>query len=198
MQEIPQDVIPEIVDAKTPISGKFKQFPSFVILSLGFAAMFSWVVLFSLGLLINSSYYREALVKKLSAADFFMATITYTPTNIAILAISAAFAGGCASHVAIGEMMKKFGHTNDFSVLELSDSQMYMSENPFNSMLRGLVVYFAFLAGVYVVATDPFSNTTPQQYAKSAGFLSLVSFVVGYDPTVFRALLNLSAKAKIK
>lgn len=198
MSSAPQDASVDSPGTHTADKAGFRPFPAIVILPIGFAAMFFWVVLFSLGLMINSTVYRDALVKKISAADFFMATITYTPTNIALLAIFAAFAGGCASHVAIAEMMKKYGHTQQLSLLEPTDSNMYMSENPFNSMLRGLVVYFAFLAGVYVVATDPFSNTTPQQYAKSAGFLSLVSFVVGYDPTVFRALLNLSAKAKIK
>jgi uncharacterized membrane protein YdcZ (DUF606 family) len=71
-----------------------------------------------------------------------------------------------------------------------------MAENPFGSMMRGLVVYFAYLAGVFIANSAPFSNTTPEQYAQSAGIVSLFSFVVGFDPTVFRSFISISSKIK--
>jgi hypothetical protein len=75
-----------------------------------------------------------------------------------------------------------------------------MNENPFSSMLRGLVVYFAFLAGVFVATPTAFADNSvsPQQYALSAGVVSLFAFVVGYDPTVFRSLLSFAGKIKQK
>jgi len=81
-----------------------------------------------------------------------------------------------------------------------ADSRLYMNENPFGSMMRGLVVYFAFLAGVFVATPTAFADNSvsPQQYALSAGVVSLISFLVGYDPTVFRSLLSIAGKFKQK
>jgi hypothetical protein len=75
-----------------------------------------------------------------------------------------------------------------------------MKENPFGSMLRGLVVYFAFIAGVFVATPTAFADNSvsPQQYALSAGVVSLISFIVGYDPTVFRSFLSIAGKIKQK
>jgi len=75
-----------------------------------------------------------------------------------------------------------------------------MNENPYSSMLRGLVVYFAFLAGVFVATATAFADNpvSPQQYALSVGVVSLIAFIVGYDPTVFRSLLSISGKIKQK
>ena len=88
---------------------------------------------------------------------------------------------------------KKLGVTSDD---DKTDSTIYLNESPFSSMLRGLVVYFAFVAGVYVANADPFSLTTPEQYIKSAGAISLLSFIVGYDPTVFCSLISLGEKLR--
>jgi hypothetical protein len=78
----------------------------------------------------------------------------------------------------------------------MSESEIYMRENPVSSMLRGFVVYIAFLAGVYVGTNAPFADPTQEQYARAAGTTSLLAFIVGYDPTIFRQLISLSSKFK--
>jgi hypothetical protein len=63
-------------------------------------------------------------------------------------------------------------------------------------MLRGFVVYVAFLAGVYVGTDTPFAAPTPKQYARAAGIVSLMALIIGYDPTLFRHLISLTEKLK--
>lgn len=93
----------------------------------------------------------------------------------------------------IAEAEKVFGLDKQ-SNSKKTTSQVYMSESPFSSMLRGIVVFFAFLAGVFVTGSTAFSSPTEQAYTQAAGFVSLLSFIVGYDPTVFRTLISISDK----
>jgi hypothetical protein len=169
----------------------------FTILVLsGVTGILGWITMFSLGLLINSQVYRDSVLRNFNWADFIMSVLTYTPTNIALLCVIAAFSGGCASRMLIAGISKKSGSEIHDPELEKTDSQMYMAENPFGSMMRGLVVYFAYLAGVFIANSAPFAAPTPQQYAQSAGIVSLFSFVVGFDPTVFRSFISISGKIK--
>ena len=67
---------------------------------------------------------------------------------------------------------------------------MYRTESPVASMLRSIVVYFGFMAGILVTTVDPFTATTPEKYIRIAAAVSFFSFIVGYDPTKFSGLLN--------
>ncbi len=158
--------------------------------SIGVAA---WIILFSLGMLIDSSLYRKTLSTDFSLSHFIMTVLTFTPTNIAMLCLVSSFTGGCASLLVISKAEKVFGLDKQ-SNSKKTTSHVYMSESPFSSMLRGIVVFFAFLAGVFVTGSTAFSTPTEQAYTQAAGFVSLLSFVVGYDPTVFRNLISISEK----
>jgi hypothetical protein len=168
------------------------------IIIMGIIGMLGWITMFSLGLLINSKLYRDCILVHVNLKDFLMSVLTFTPTNVAILCIIAAFSGGCASRLVIGDVPKETGVDIQVPDKDKIDSHLYMNENPFSSMLRGLVVYFSFLAGVFVATPNPFAETSPQQYAQAAGVVSLFSFIVGYDPTVFRSLLSFAGKIKQK
>lgn len=150
--------------------------------------------MFSLGLLLNSQPYRDIILNHFDLINFLMSILTFTPTNVAMLSVIAAFSGGCASRLLIAGITKKTIPDIENSEIEKEDSHIYKSENPFSSMLRGLVVYFAFLTGVFIASPNPFGTTTPQQYAQTAGVVSLLSFIVGYDPTTFRSFISLSTR----
>jgi hypothetical protein len=167
-----------------------------ILVFLGIIGIALWVFLFSFGLLINSEVYRTGVLTQFNWGDFIMSVLTYTPTNIAMLSVISAFAGGCASRMLIASVAKKTGLEIHNQEMEKTDSQLYMAENPFGSMLRGLVVYFGYLAGVFIANSAPFTNTTPEQYAQSAGIVSLFAFVVGFDPTVFRSFISVSGRMK--
>ena len=78
----------------------------------------------------------------------------------------------------------------DNSVLEMKP------QSPFISMIRGFVVYVAFLGGMYIGADSPFKDTTAEQYARAAGAVSLFAFIIGFDQTSFRKFLNSGGKLK--
>jgi hypothetical protein len=131
------------------------------------------------------------------------AAILYTPTNAAILCALAGLIGGCASNVVIArEQLKRIdaedpGHDDGggrrdpaYASDLLRRRLAYMSESPFISMLRGFVVYLAFMAGILVVVDDPFKDPTGATYLRYVGTVSLIAFTVGYDPTRFEELVK--------
>ncbi|HEY2726278.1 MAG TPA: hypothetical protein VGI61_03835 [Parafilimonas sp.] len=165
-----------------------------IIAMLGSCGVISWIVLFSLGMLIDSSQYRSTLTTNFTGFKFIMTMLTFTPSNIAILCLVSAFTGGCASLLVITKAQKALGL--DEQITTKSNSRIYMSENPFSSMLRGILVFFAFLAGVFVTSSNALAAPTAQAYTQAAGVVSMLAFLVGYDPTMFRTLINISEKLK--
>ena len=66
----------------------------------------------------------------------------------------------------------------------------FRSENPAASMIRGFLVYLGFVAGIYMATNAPFADVTGDQYARLAGTISFLAFVVGYDPTKFQDFIT--------
>ena len=58
-----------------------------------------------------------------------------------------------------------------------------------SALLRGFFVYLVMISGLLLLDDDPFGSPSPGQYIRLAGFLSLFSFVVSYNPGVFSGLL---------
>lgn len=163
------------------------------IIILGVIAVFAWFLFFGLGLFINSAPYRTELMTHLDIKAFFISLFTYTPTNIAFLCLAAAFCGGCSSNLVLSS---KFQIDRNNNANSENVPSLLKPQNPFNCMIRGFVVYVAFLGGMYVVVNSPFSNTSPEQYARAAGVVSLLSYVVGYDQSNFLNLISMSSKLK--
>jgi hypothetical protein len=164
---------------------------------LGCFGVFAWIVFFSLGMLIDSSQYRNTLSTDFTLHKFIMTMITFTPSNIAILCLVSAFTGGCASLLVITKAKKTLGLDDELNHNK-TNSQIYMSENPFSSMMRGILVFFAFLAGVFITSSNALSAPTAQAYTQAAGVVSMLAFIVGYDPTMFKTLISISEKIKGK
>jgi len=154
-----------------------------------------WIAFFSLGLLVDSEPYRICVTEELDRYSLLVCIFTYTPTNIAVLCLTSAYIGGCASKLVI--------HNIDEVLPEnakqvKTSSRIYMSERPMSAMVRGIVVYFAYIAGVCVANANLFNDPTQSAYIKSAGIISLLSFLVGYDPTLFHSFINVAEKVSIK
>jgi len=166
-----------------------------LIITGGMFGLMAWIVFFSLGMVIDSSQYRTTLTTDFTWFKFLMTLITFTPSNIAILCLASSFTGGCASLLVIRKAQKLLGLT-DQPKSQVTSKIIYMSESPFSSMIRGILVFFAFLAGVFITSSNALSAPTPQAYTQAAGIVSLLAFLVGYDPTMFNSLINLSEKIK--
>ena len=196
---------PPVESANAIIAGNQKQIVNhkrsrrkndhlFIVLA-GIIGVFVWIVFFTLGMLIDSSQYRATLSTNFTWFKFVMTMITFTPSNIAILCLVSAFTGGCSSLLVIKKAQKALG-LDDPATTNKSNSQIFMNESPFSSMLRGILVFFAFLAGVFITSSNALTAPTAQAYTQAAGVVSMLAFLVGYDPTMFRNLINLTEKIK--
>lgn len=193
--------------------------------ALGFGVFVLWLGLFGGGILVDTEPYRQAIspdgaarlsdegrpaatreregrepsppAASPSATQSVTATnkrhllrawlvvlTCFLPLNLAWLCLSASTLG------AVGNLAN------------LSDdgdpSQSPDLTNPYMSaVLRGFFVYLFLMSGLLVLDNAPFSNAGPSQYIRLAGFLSLFSFVVSYQPRLFGSLL-LSAFERIQ
>ena len=120
---------------------------------------------------------------------FFYSVLVYTPTNMALLTLFAGLLGGCVSNIKYSMMTKK-----ERASLKPQEDAI-LSENPLSATMRGFVIYLCMVAGLYVVLDDPFKDSTPGQYARLAGSMSLVAFIVGFDPTRIRVWLRMVDKS---
>jgi hypothetical protein len=134
----------------------------------------------------GSEIYDKAMKTHTSGVwPFFRALICYSPTNMALLTLASAFLGGCVSNAMVASMEEQ-------ELKRLPSRRFaFLSENPLAATMRGFVAYLCLIAGLYVAMDDPFKDTTPAQYARLAGSLSLVAFVVGYDPTRIEGWLRM-------
>lgn len=119
--------------------------------------------------------------KKATATTPFIAALVivllwFLPLNLALICVTAG-ALGC------------FGNRADLSD-DKSPAPSRDDTNPYiSAMLRGLFVYLILISGLLVLDVNPFANPSPGQYIRLAGFLSLFSFVLSYQPRVFRKII---------
>jgi hypothetical protein len=190
---------------------------------LGLVALAGWMMLFAMGLLIETVEYRFLLSPRsvtlqlgregvktlpkemrdyaesmlsptptvpaparppLTAAGFLKAfgisVLCFTPLNLAILTLFAGLAGGCASNIMIISLPIK-----NLKQLRKENPHRYffLQEPPVSAAIRGFVVFMCIIAGLYIAIEDPFKDPTPAQYIRMVGLLSIMAFMVGYDPS---------------
>jgi hypothetical protein len=171
---------------------------------LGMAGFVSWLIVLVMGITVNSFLYREAIQRgALAFSNFVMVGLTYTPTNVAILSILSGLMGGAASNVAASNIRK---HLDEQNIKLEPDSPdyirlLYMRENPLVSALRGFVVYLIFVVSTYISITTESPTTifslggegvtdAPMLYYKFSLTVSLIAFLIGYDPTRLNTLID--------
>lgn len=91
----------------------------FTILS-GILEVLGWFSFFGPGLFIASKPHRDILLQGFQWNAFLFSLITYTPTNVAVLRLLAAFTGGGASRAVITGETAPFMEMGDKEGLENS------------------------------------------------------------------------------
>lgn len=156
----------------------------------GIACLVGWVLLFSVGLFVDTKALRDSLSHKLNLGHLLWACLCFTPTNAALLTCLSGLAGGISSRLTYGKFVE------DPLGLETSqnlttNNLLIRTENPVASMLRSFIVYLIFVAGLAIASPqNPFSEPTLDQYLRFAAMVSVLGFVVGYDPSIFNNLLR--------
>lgn len=164
---------------------------------LTFLVLFLWLMVFVGGILVNSAPYREVISNHSfttlseataesqmpqSKADIYVAWLVvilfYTPTNVAFLSMIAGLLG------ALSRIAKL--HVKDKHEPELPSD---LSNPLISGMLRGIFVYLLVISGVLLINEAPFIAPTQIQYIRLAGFISLLSFLLSYNPSRFRSFL---------
>jgi hypothetical protein len=101
----------------------------------------------------------------------------FLPLNLALV---------CATAGTLGAFGGKANLQDDATPHNSRDES-----NPYVSgLLRGFFVYLFMISGLLLFDDKPFSNPGPGQYIRFAGFLSLFSFVVNYQPYLFTTLIE--------
>jgi hypothetical protein len=150
---------------------------------------------------------------KKSAEAFAYGLFTYTPLNLAVLCFFAGLMGGCTSNVVYLRLREHERPRTETAKTESQETKepaaesaetmrgtaqaerdkvhlFNLGEPPISAAVRSLIVYFAFIAGVFITNDAPFENITASGYIRYAGLISSVAFAVGYDPAMFGELLS--------
>ena len=105
-----------------------------------------------------------------------MVLICFLPINLAWICATASLLGAFGNRANLAE---------DHSGHRARDDT-----NPdLSAVLRGFFVYLFMASGLLLLDDAPFANPAPGQYIRLAGFLSLFSFVVSYQPRLFSVLI---------
>ena len=147
-------------------------------------ALVGWCVLFTAGIVIDSSPYRNALATgaTLSALQklkyWFVVLTTFTLTNVAILCCLISLVGAAGRRLRLGIS------TDD------SDS-LGEDPNPYTAaIISGFVIYLVSISGILVLIEQPFTALSPERYVRLAGLISLLSFLVGFRPRMLARFLG--------
>ena len=149
--------------------------------------LLGWVILLAIGMFIPSQSYRDALVQAQPrfydyAFAWFMALIGYTFTHLAVRSGLASLAGAGARHVeaqlAGGERIANL-------------RALYTS-----AVVRGFFVYLIALSGLMFLAEGLFTNIAKSAdvYIRLAGSMSVLSFMLGFNPEMFARFLERIAR----
>ena len=112
-----------------------------------------------------------------SIVAWLVVLLAYLPLNLAWL---------CATASTLGTFGSRVNLSDDETDSEGSDD----NTSPYvSALLRGFFVYLFMTSGLLLLDETPFSSPTPGQYIRLAGFLSLFSFVISYQPRLFTALV---------
>jgi hypothetical protein len=110
-------------------------------------------------------------------SSWFVVLFLYLPLNLALICV---IAGTLGTFGSIANL-----HADGSNNSPRDYSNPYMS-----GLLRGFFVYLFLISGLFLFDDDPFSNPSPNQYIRLAGFLSLFSFIVNYQPNTFSTLID--------
>lgn len=162
--------------------------------------LIAWLVLFAGGILIDTKPYRYAIspegvwamdgtIDKAAAERYTPPRVVpgrveawvvvlffYLPLNLALICVMAGALGAFGSRANL--------HNDDGHPDSTDDTSPYAS-----AMLRGFFIYLFLTSGLLLLDDNPFDSPSPGQYIRLAGFLSLTSFVVNYQPHVFSQLI---------
>jgi hypothetical protein len=131
-------------------------------ISSGIIVFCFWIILFTIGLVINSTNYRAAVSYGYADfVDWVLAIISFTLSNVILLAFLAGFLGGTCSKIISTE-----GFTLSQETLVERGVDYVLYENPFISAFRGIFLFLAILALQYVSSFSDLGSISASAVSK--------------------------------
>jgi hypothetical protein len=191
-----------------------------VYMGLGLVGIAAWVTVFTLGSSMDSAPYRiamrnyhecgtlefdppRAFVEEVTKVEALSSIFFYwSPTNVGLLCILAAFVGGCTSYnfrfQGMWIRLRNAISQGEGNVPErMLRRYSFMYERPLVSLSRGFFVYLALLATWGLFEEQLFgavsmqgANERMEAYKRMACVISGIGFIVGFDPTRFEELVD--------
>lgn len=123
-----------------------------------------------------------------AATLFFLGIVVflfYTPTNLAMLCALAGLMG------ALGRQARLHPMEIPGSGSKKKDDLPFDRINPYLSgVIRGFFVYMVLISGSMIFFDNPFTNPNAENYARLAGMLSLLSFIMSYNPLIYGSVFR--------
>jgi len=178
---------------------------------IAFIAILCWIVIFLGGILVNSEPYREVIsnyaftavetesvnaVQSDNKPSFFVAllvvVLSYTPSNLVLICMCAGLLG------ALSRIAKL--HIKDKSEEKIPSDNV---DPLMSGILRGLFVYLLAISGLLLVNETPITSPGRAEYVRLAGLLSILNFLLSYNPSRFQSFVaksmdTMQTKMKIK
>ena len=141
----------------------------------------------------------KAVLGKPTLGNLIIYTLSFTPINVAIVAAVSALIGGLVSNLVAANKYAHEWRTHIKPSSEEFHIYMFMTEHPLVAMIRGFVVYLLVLTGAsltnFTSAVDQtkefsFAGSSAPVYLKFCVTVSLLSYLVGYDPSRLKNILS--------
>ena len=142
-----------------------------------------WLAVFLVGTLVGSAPYRTRFASFeggvwATIGNGLLVVLTYTLTNVGLLCVLAG---------VLGVLGRKAVLDCDAEPEEQAGQDAEQSKH--SAVLRGFLVYLAFIAGVLIIGENP-AEQTQAQYVRLAGLISVMGFLVSYQPRIFGRILQ--------
>jgi hypothetical protein len=113
----------------------------------------------------------------------------FLPLNLAVLAAAAGALGALGNKANLEDDPAEPDPRIKRDINENRSRKSQDNSSPVMSgLLRGIFVYLFFVSGLLLFDDKPFSSPGPGQYIRLAGFISLISFLVNYQPHLFTTI----------
>ena len=142
----------------------------------------AWIILTIAGVAVPTKGYIDLMGTESRIAVsqlawvFFVLITCYTFTNIAFLCCLSAIIGAVGRSARIDDA--RSSAETDFRTLCIA------------AIIRGFFMYILIVSGTLILADQKFDDISIKQYLQLAGLVSLLSFAVGYDPSLFGRLFH--------
>jgi len=180
---------------------------------VAFVVFVAWLALFAGGILVDTRPYRTQISPTGVAAlqgqsstrgstpnatdspDQGLASSTNAPTGVSnvtawVIVLLCFLPINLAWICATASVLGSYGSRAELGDDKTAASSVDTSRPFVSAVIRGFFVYLFMISGLLLLDETPFSNPAPGQYIRLAGFLSLFSFIVSYQPSLFNGVIQ--------